>query len=38
MGETDYPYRATEGKCNFNAAKGKVGISGYVDVPKNDPA
>lgn len=36
--ESDYPYRAVDGKCKYSAAKGKVGVSGYVDVPKNDPA
>jgi KDEL-tailed cysteine endopeptidase len=37
MTEADYPYKATDGKCKYASAKGKVGVSGFVDVPRNNP-
>lgn len=36
--ESDYPYRAYQDTCHFASAKGKVGVTGFVDVPANNQA
>jgi hypothetical protein len=36
--EADYPYQGTDNKCAYDAAKGKVGVSGFSDVPQNSTA
>ena len=35
--ETDYPYRAVDDQCNYDASKGKVKATGVRDVNPNEP-
>jgi hypothetical protein len=35
--EQDYPYRAVDDECRYDAAKGKVKVTGVRDVAPNDP-
>jgi len=34
--ESDYPYTAADGTCQFDASKAKVTVKGFVDVPASD--
>jgi len=36
--ESDYPYTASGGKCQYDASLGKVQIKSYVDVTPNSPS
>jgi len=36
--ESDYPYTAEDGTCQYKKGKGKVQITGYKDVTPNSPS
>jgi C1A family cysteine protease len=36
--EEDYPYTAADGKCSFDASKGKVELKSFVSVTQNNTA
>lgn len=35
--ESDYPYTAMDGDCDYKAAKGKITLGGFKDVTANSP-
>jgi hypothetical protein len=35
--EQDYPYRAVDDECRYDAAKGKVKVTDVRDIAPNDP-
>jgi C1A family cysteine protease len=36
--ESDYPYTAQDGDCDYSASKGKVELKGFKDVTPNSPS